>query len=150
MDAGPDAFASPALEVIIDRLPRREVGREKPPRAPGPQGIQDRVDELAGGSLARTPARHRIRHERRDHHPLRLSQIGPVASAGSASSRHRRRSRIKPRPHESEPSHAVNPLLKRALSIIEDRLKRSDDRHEGLLAATGEAVAYTLKPILGR
>jgi hypothetical protein len=37
----PHAFALPAAQVVVDRLPRRPVVRPPPPRHPGAQEVED-------------------------------------------------------------------------------------------------------------
>jgi len=44
MHAIPDALTSPAAQVVVDRLPRRKIVRQKPPSHAGTQEIQDRID----------------------------------------------------------------------------------------------------------
>ena len=83
MDPGPNPFAFPAPQVVIDRLPRREVVRQKPPRTACAQQIQDRLNDLALGRAARATARRGIGDHRLDHGPLAVRQSLPSRRRGS-------------------------------------------------------------------
>jgi hypothetical protein len=48
----------PAAQVVVDRLPRREVVWQQPPGAARPQDVEDCLDDLALFHLARASTRH--------------------------------------------------------------------------------------------
>jgi hypothetical protein len=78
---GQRAVVPPGGEVAVHRLPRREVGGQVPPGAPGPVQVQDRFHDPPGrpdpgpapvaGDLAR--------QVRGDHLPLRVGQVTGIA-----------------------------------------------------------------------
>ncbi len=78
MDPVPDALPLPAAEIIVDRLPRRQIVRQQPPAATGAQEVEDRVDELPRRRLARTASRLGLRDHRLDQRPLTIAQIGVI------------------------------------------------------------------------
>src|SRR5215218_3968545 len=51
----PGPGVAPRVEVVADRLPRREVVRQVPPLAPGPGQVEDRIDDVLAVVGARPP-----------------------------------------------------------------------------------------------
>jgi hypothetical protein len=47
MDLFPQSLLSPAAEVVVDGLPRRQVMGQQPPSTTGPQPVGHGVDQLA-------------------------------------------------------------------------------------------------------
>ena len=47
MDVLPHAFLLPAAQIIVDRLPRRQVMRQQPLGRTGSQKVENRVYQLA-------------------------------------------------------------------------------------------------------
>lgn len=81
VDALPYAFSPPAAQIILDRLPRRQIMWHQPPRHAGPQEIQDGVHQLARCRLPGPPTGVRIGDQRRDQISLCIGQVNFVASS---------------------------------------------------------------------
>src|SRR5205085_6965720 len=60
----PGAVAGPVLEVVVDRLPGREVMGQRPPAASLACVVEQGVDDLAQVGLARAPTPAWTREER--------------------------------------------------------------------------------------
>src|SRR4051794_18831208 len=115
MDPVPDAVALPAAQIVIDRLPRRQVVRQQTPRHPGSQKIEDGIDQFPSRGLARASARFRLGDQRRDQRPLPIRQVGRIGAPTSPPACHPSVPRIKPTADESRKQADGNRLLKHAL-----------------------------------
>src|SRR3954465_10094570 len=67
-----------AASVEGNRRPRGEVGREKPSRSPGPQALEDRIDEVAREPCEDARSATASGTSGAIDGLLRLGQIGPV------------------------------------------------------------------------
>lgn len=116
VDVLPHTFLLPAAQIVVDRLPRRQVMREQPPGRTRPQEKQDGVDQLARRRLPRPSPGTRIRNHGRDQLPLRISQIGIVAPPrGRLPLRHQASARVVgPTLYESRQSRLGNPFQTRS------------------------------------
>src|SRR6266704_1534449 len=70
IDPGPGAVVAPAIEIALHRRARRKFTRQGAPLTPGPQQIEDGVDDRAQVALARPPEPTRGRQQRRNLRPL--------------------------------------------------------------------------------
>jgi hypothetical protein len=70
--------ARPSSEVMKDDLPRREVVRQKAPRAAAPQYVEDRVEDLAGAVDFRLFMSFEGRYVRLDIAPFFIREVGWV------------------------------------------------------------------------
>ena len=64
VNSEPRPVSLPQPEVMIDRLPMRQVVRERAPRAAAPDEVLDGVDDLAQGVAAVSTARLLYRQQR--------------------------------------------------------------------------------------
>jgi hypothetical protein len=83
MDAAERAVPVPQVEVLPDRAARRQVLRQRLPRAPRPQPVEDGVEYLADVHRARPPAALGRTDQRRHQRPFGIGQIARVAQAAS-------------------------------------------------------------------
>ena len=83
VDTVPDTLALPTTQIVVDRLPGREVMRQEPPCTAGPKGVEDGLDQLARGGLAGTAARLSLGDQGRNQGPLCVAQIGRVNAPSS-------------------------------------------------------------------
>jgi len=78
----PGAVQTPVTEQPVDGLPGREVVGHHPPRSPGPQVVEDRVDHCAAINGNRPTALGRaglgLRQQRVEAFPLLVGQVGRV------------------------------------------------------------------------
>src|SRR3954447_16533662 len=79
VDGGPRPVLLPPAEVPVDGVPRREVAREHPPRAPGPQQVEHRRHDIPAVVLGRAAARLRPGDQVLDVEPLEVRQVRGVA-----------------------------------------------------------------------
>jgi hypothetical protein len=75
VDVLPHTLLLPAAQIVVDRLPRWQIVRQKAPCNARPQEVEDGVDQLARCRLPRSTAVPSIRYHRRDQFPLRVCQI---------------------------------------------------------------------------
>jgi len=71
----PGAVGLPAAEVGVDRLPRREVVWQQPPRTAGAANVEYSGDQVAVTVLAWAAAGHRCRHKLLNVVPLQVRQV---------------------------------------------------------------------------
>ena len=64
MDLLPSAIPPPGPEVVVDRLPGRQVMRQQTPSTAGAQNVPDAIYHLTAGILGRAPARFDRRDQR--------------------------------------------------------------------------------------
>src|SRR6266496_4431934 len=81
MDARQRPFLLPLVEVVVDRLPRRELMRQHPPLTPAPRDVENAIDDTAEINLARTPGSLLWRDKELDDLPLRVSRVARISFA---------------------------------------------------------------------
>ena len=74
----PGSVFGPAAEVLVHRLPRREVMGQHPPRAAGAQRVQDAVERLPQVHGAGPAPRLGRRQKGRQNFPLGIGQIAGI------------------------------------------------------------------------
>ena len=90
MNVLPDPLFFPAVEVVRDGLPDREVMRKHAPGAPSPQRLPDGVQDFPAIVLGRTSALGCARLGRRnqgfEHRPFGIGQVGRVVGSSAHAS----------------------------------------------------------------
>lgn len=145
VDALPDPLALPAAQIIIDRLPRRQVIWQQPPRHAGPQKIEDGVHQFVRRGLPGPPACLRVGDQRREQFPLRVGQVSVVPpSCGRLPLCYRAAARIVgPTPYESRNSRLGNLEASVRSRSTEARGRRDRDLIEaGLSEPAGWQASY--------
>lgn len=80
VDLLPHPGVPPRVEVVADRLPRREVVGQHPPGAPAPRQVEDGVDHLPQRVLPGPPGRAvALREQVADVVPLEVGQVARVS-----------------------------------------------------------------------
>src|SRR5438128_8110371 len=79
IDPVPGAVVAPAIEIALHRRARGKVTRQRAPLTPGPQQIEDGVDDRAQVALARPPEPTRSRQQRRNLRPLPRPRVACIA-----------------------------------------------------------------------
>lgn len=79
MQVLPGSVITPDPEVVVDRLPAREVVRECPPRTAIAHDVEDRIDDLAALDTGGTTASLGFGNLWFDPVPLGIGQVGGVS-----------------------------------------------------------------------
>ena len=85
----PYALGLPAAQIVVDRLPGREIVRQQPPSRAGAELVENGLNDPALVRLPRPPAGFGVGDQRLKNGPLLVPQIGRVTLA-SLGSGHRR------------------------------------------------------------